>query len=210
VAAAAVIPTAWYGGIKEPNDIEIVRRTFLIKKLAPKLEGMTAIQISDLHLDAGSDGHARMIDLVKSLRPDLVFFTGDLVNDAGATATAEEIFRSIEAPGGTWAVLGNSDHSANVTDFLPARLASARVRYLVNESSELASGLWIVGVDDPSGGSDDLESAIQNLPDGAPAILLATRPISSTGCNAGPLTWCWLATPMAGRSTCLSLTVPGS
>jgi uncharacterized protein len=55
-------------------------------------------------------------------------------------------------------------------------LAAAKVRFLVNESAELEAGLWIVGVDDPASSMDDLSTALQGVPSGAPRVLLAHAP----------------------------------
>jgi predicted MPP superfamily phosphohydrolase len=141
---------------------------------------MTAVQISDLHLNEPSDAHSRMVSMVKALKPDVIFFTGDLVNDASAVDGAIDIFRSLEAPGGIWAVLGNSDHSADVADTLPIQLNAAKVKYLRNASAQLEDGLWLIGVDDPATANEDLNTAMQDVPAGAPRILLAHSPDIAT------------------------------
>lgn len=174
VAVAA--PVGWYGAVYEPNDIEVVRRSIVIRKLPTRIDGLTAVQISDLHLEATSELHSKVVQQVLALRPDVIFFTGDLVNEQAAVGPALDIFRNLNAPGGTWAVLGNSDHSADATETLPAQLKAAGVRFLVNESAQLEDGLWLVGVDDPSSSHDDVGAAIENVPPGVPRILLAHAP----------------------------------
>jgi predicted MPP superfamily phosphohydrolase len=175
VAAAA--PVAWYGGIYEPNDIEVTRRTMTIRNLPSRLDATTAIQISDLHLHEADARHSRMVDLIRKENAHFVFFTGDLINEQGAIGLAVDIFRNIQPPGGSWAVIGNSDRTAGAVDFMQAQLRSAKVRYLVNANTQIESGLWLVGVDDPSDyASADVGSALQGVPAGAPTILLAHSP----------------------------------
>jgi uncharacterized protein len=174
------IPTSWYGAVYEPNDIEVVRRRIKIRKLSSRLDGMTAVQISDLHLNQAGDDHSRMVSMVKALKPDVIFFTGDLVNNASAVDGAVDIFGSLEARAGIWAVLGNSDHSSDVAETMPIQLKAAKVNYLRNASAQLEDGLWLIGVDDPASANEDLETALTDVPDGAPRILLAHSPDIAT------------------------------
>ena len=172
----AATPAALYSAVYEPNDIEITRRSIRIAKLPSSLEGMTAVQISDLHLKGDGNTHSRMVEMVRSLKPDAIFFTGDLVDSSSAVNDAVEVFRSWQPPLGTLAVPGNWDHNAEAVDLLSSRLKPAKVRFLVNESAQLAHGLWIAGVDDPSSAFQDLGAAIADIPTGAPRILLAHSP----------------------------------
>jgi uncharacterized protein len=176
VGVAVAGPVGWYGGIYEPNDIEVTKRTIRIRNLPTTSEGSTAVQISDLHLHEGDDNHARMIELINQEKPDYVFFTGDLINEAGAIGSAVDIFRNIHAPGGKWAVVGNSDRSSEAVDSLRTHLKAVGVKYLVDASAQLAGGLWLVGVDDPSAYISNVQTAILDVPAGAPRILLAHSP----------------------------------
>src|SRR5207245_465315 len=63
--AAIAAPVGWYGGVYEPNDIEVTRRTMAIRNLPPRLSGTTAVQISDFHLHEADETHALMIELIK-------------------------------------------------------------------------------------------------------------------------------------------------
>lgn len=170
------MPVGWYGGIYETDDFEVTRRSMAIKNLPSRLDGTTAVQVSDFHLHEADDTHIKMIDLIKKENPHYVFFTGDLVNDSSAVGHAVDIFRSIQPPGGSWAVVGNSDRSADSVDSLKSQLRSVGVRYLINESAEVEAGLWLAGVDDPSAYISDVKQAVQEIPAGAPRILLAHSP----------------------------------
>jgi predicted MPP superfamily phosphohydrolase len=173
---AVATPVGWYGGIYEPNDIEVTRRTVAIRKLPARLNGTTAVQISDIHLNEADALHSRMIDLIKQENPHYVFFTGDLVNEAKAIGHAVDIFREMQPPGGTWAVVGNSDRSSEAVETLQTQLETVGVRYLVNASAEIEAGLWLVGVDDPSAYIADVGRAMQDVPSESPRILLGHSP----------------------------------
>src|SRR5437660_438015 len=70
-AGMLATPAGWYATAYEPNDIEVVRRTVAIRNLPSKLNGLTAVQISDLHVRTIADVHLHMADMVRQLRPDL-------------------------------------------------------------------------------------------------------------------------------------------
>jgi predicted MPP superfamily phosphohydrolase len=137
---------------------------------------MTAVHISDLHLTTVHDVHLRMLEQVQALKPDLIFVTGDFIDQDYAIAAAVELFNNLKAPGGIWAVLGNWDHTSGAVGLLIQELASVGVRFLINESAQLESGLWLVGVDDPATWRDRLTRAVDNVPSGIPRILLAHSP----------------------------------
>jgi len=82
--------------------------------LPPAFNGLRIVQISDLHL--GSFGTNReplreAVELINKEKPDMVLFTGDLVNNfAGETRGWEDILGKINAPMGKYAILGNHDY----------------------------------------------------------------------------------------------------
>ena len=82
--------------------------------LPKAFDKLRIVQISDLHL--GSFGNNRKvlleaINLINAQKPDIVVFTGDLVNNfAGETNDWDNILRGIKAPMGKYAILGNHDY----------------------------------------------------------------------------------------------------
>ncbi|NBV05542.1 MAG: hypothetical protein EBS08_07770 [Cytophagia bacterium] len=85
----------------------------VIKGLPASFKGKRLVQLSDLHTGSWDDAEAirKGIQMVMDLKPDLLLFTGDLVN----TQTAEvepwmEDLRLLKAPLGVYSVLGNHDY----------------------------------------------------------------------------------------------------
>ena len=77
------------------------------------MDGLRIVQISDIH--AGSFGDNPPIDkaiaAINKLKPDLVFFTGDLVNNTADEITPYiETFSEIQAKYGIYSILGNHDY----------------------------------------------------------------------------------------------------
>ncbi len=102
-----------YGMARNPYRYQVLKSRVPIKKLHPSLEGLKIIQISDIH--SGSflfkEPVARSIEMINAEKPDIVFFTGDLVNTmATEMEPFVEIFSQIKAPLGVYSVLGNHDY----------------------------------------------------------------------------------------------------
>ncbi|MGA1331292.1 MAG: metallophosphoesterase [Bacteroidia bacterium] len=85
----------------------------VLQGLPSSFKGKRLVQLSDLHTGSWDDPEAirRGIQMVLDLKPDILVFTGDLVN----TQTNEvdpwmDILRLLKAPMGVYSVLGNHDY----------------------------------------------------------------------------------------------------
>lgn len=83
-------------------------------KLPKEFDGLRIVQISDLHLGSFSTSTHMVqhgMDLINAQQPDLILFTGDLVNNFAEEAEPwVHTLASIHAPLGKFAVLGNHDY----------------------------------------------------------------------------------------------------
>ena len=88
--------------------------TVKFKTLAKDLEGLTIVQISDLHLGSFNFRFHildRAIVKINELKPDFIFFTGDLVNNyAWELKGWSAVLERLKATKGKFAVLGNHDY----------------------------------------------------------------------------------------------------
>jgi predicted MPP superfamily phosphohydrolase len=77
-------------------------------------EGYRIVQISDLHLGTAKYSKGafnRMVNKINALEPDMVVFTGDLVNNFASELDGwEPILNKIESNDGVYAILGNHDY----------------------------------------------------------------------------------------------------
>ncbi len=181
VAAVVLAAVAWVGGQLEPR---VIRLTVTAPGLAPAADGVTLLQVSDLHLGTFGDQRriATVLALVDRLRPDLVAITGDLVDgDVAAVEPLIPALCQIRAPRGVVAVLGNHEHYAGAAASTRL-LTAAGFRVLVDDAVEVAPGLAVVGVDDDRGASQtgssrrDLAAALSSVPAGAFVVLLQHSP----------------------------------
>ncbi len=84
-----------------------------LPNLPASFNGLKIVQLSDIHAGSFYDKEAvnKGIDLVLQQKPDIIFFTGDLVNNK-ATEMAEymDVFSRVQAPMGVYSILGNHDY----------------------------------------------------------------------------------------------------
>jgi len=112
---ATVVPALGfsYGIASVAHDYRIHRIKIPIANLPKGLEGIQIAQLSDIHSGSFFNKKAVMhgIDMVMAEKPDLIFFTGDLVNNKAAEV--EEyipVFNKLKAPLGIYSILGNHDY----------------------------------------------------------------------------------------------------
>ena len=107
-----MLGTLLYGLSNKYNyHVRKVRLTF--KNLPAAFKGLKIVQISDVHSGSFTDKAAveRGIELIKAQKPDLILFTGDLVNDkADEMDEYMHVFNQLQAPMGVYSTLGNHDY----------------------------------------------------------------------------------------------------
>ena len=106
-----------YGITKGAHKYTLHKKKLIIKGLPKAFNGLKIVQISDIHSGSFYDKTAvqKGIDMVNSQKADMIFFTGDLVNDrASELEPYKEMFGSIKAPLGVFSTLGNHDYGEYV------------------------------------------------------------------------------------------------
>lgn len=113
VTALAPFYLMMRGVYKSAYDYQVHHVKLEIPGLPKAWRGKRIVQLSDIHAGslADTDAVAKGIQLVKDLKPDLFFFTGDLVNNfAWEAKEMVDMLRGIKADIGTYSVLGNHDY----------------------------------------------------------------------------------------------------
>jgi predicted MPP superfamily phosphohydrolase len=95
----------------EPFRLDVTR----VEIKSPKLTGrppVRVLHVSDLHVERITTRERRLLELVEELRPDLIVFTGDLLNlsfldDARAQQDCHEVLSRLHAPLGVYAISGS-------------------------------------------------------------------------------------------------------
>lgn len=111
--AAIPFSTMLYGITKGKYAYTINKVKLSFKDLPAAFQGYKIVQISDIHAGSldSTTSVAKGVKMINEESPDVVVFTGDLVNsDKDEVNDYIDIFKAIEARDGKFAVLGNHDY----------------------------------------------------------------------------------------------------
>ena len=156
----------------EPRWIEVTHHLVPSRLTRP----LKIVHLTDLHTYGAGAVELDMLRLVGAEHPDLIVVTGDLISSPDAYEGCREVLRGLHAPLGVWVVHGNHEIWAPVKDE-EGYYRSEGSTILVNESVEVADGIWIAGFDDAYAGSPDLERTLAGVPENAFKIALFHSPV---------------------------------
>jgi predicted MPP superfamily phosphohydrolase len=155
LTAVASMPFAVsaYGAVAARTRKVVERVIVPIAGLPPQLDGLTIVQLSDIHAgmfmgESQMSGYAR---IASELKPDVIAMTGDFV--ATSSDQVEPFVKAmagLEAKHGVFACLGNHDIFTRSEDALARRLASVGFKLLRNKNEIIdidGARLNIIGVD---------------------------------------------------------------
>ncbi len=101
-------------GIGNRYSYQVRRIKLKFDSLPIAFKGLKILQISDIHTGSFDNHHAvaNGIEKVMKENADLIFFTGDLVNNHAFEVDEKykQIFSNIKAPMGVYSILGNHDY----------------------------------------------------------------------------------------------------
>ncbi|MBD5328864.1 MAG: metallophosphoesterase [Bacteroides sp.] len=106
--------TLWWGVFFTRREIEVNKITITSSKLPQSFNGYKIVQFSDAHVGTwGEDTTfvAKLVNEINSLNPDVIVFTGDIVN-----RRTEELrpflktLSRLKAKDGVYSILGNHDY----------------------------------------------------------------------------------------------------
>lgn len=139
-AAAGCVALLVWGAVYGRRTIVVNRITIASDRLPEAFRGFRIVQFSDTHIGSMINSRRELkalVDTINDLRPDLVVFSGDLVNIryTELDATARELLGAISAPCGVYSTLGNHDVGIYIKDTLalPRQVNTARLIGLQRE-----------------------------------------------------------------------------
>lgn len=107
-----------YGMMKGAFDYRVHSIKVVLPNLPAAFNGLKIVQISDIHAGSFiSTTHIEeAVQMVLKQNADVIFFTGDLVNNkAEETDSFIEILSKVKAPMGVYSILGNHDYGDYIT-----------------------------------------------------------------------------------------------
>lgn len=138
IAGGGFLSTFIYGFSNKYNY-----RVRTVKVLFPNLpdsfKGLRILQLSDIHSGSFTDKEAvnRGVSMALNEKPDMILFTGDLVNDRAVEMTDyRDIFSRLTAPMGVYSTLGNHDYG-DYAQWDSAAEKAANLEHLKNIHAEM-------------------------------------------------------------------------
>ncbi|MWV45324.1 metallophosphoesterase [Paenibacillus sp. HJL G12] len=181
LAAASIY---YYARHIEPNLLQLEQVDISSPSVTTDLNGLSIIQISDLHLGKfySLDKLKKLVSRINGLHPDLVVFTGDLIDHFSQYHDASKvapILQQIKARYGKYAVYGNHDQGGGAKQPYLRLMSDSGFDVLVNEHEEVKVGhsrLIIAGLDDYLLGSPDPKRTFKQVPQDSFVLLLVHEP----------------------------------
>ncbi len=102
-----------YGIFRGAYNFKIHQIKLSFKELPKNFNGLKIVQISDLHLGSFFSPRPveKIVELVNAENPDIIVFTGDLVNNvADEGLPYKNILSQLKAKMGVYSILGNHDY----------------------------------------------------------------------------------------------------
>ena len=169
-------------GLINARWIRVSRVTVRLPHLSEAWQGRTAALVTDLHLGPLARGAflRRVIARLRSLRPDIVFISGDMFD--GSTLGVDQMvapWLKYSARRGIYYVTGNHDDFAERSIFINA-VKRTGIQVLNNEKITI-DGLQIIGVHDTeAGNAAELRSILRkaHIDKNQASILIAHRPVN--------------------------------
>ncbi len=200
----------WWGALVNRFRIQVKEVNVSVDSLPPAFEGFRIAQISDLHTGTfASDTTfiARLVDRINACNPDLIVFTGDMVNRSSSELQPfVSALGRLNARYGVYSVLGNHDYG-DYTSWPSAQAKRENLKRLIlmqrqmgwhmlnNTTRWLRCGndsIALIGVenvgDPPFRTYGDLRKAYPDIADPNTKILLSHNPahwVADLGDNPG-------------------------
>lgn len=203
----AVFCLMWWGALFNRHRLDVREVGVDIEGMPAAFDGYRIVQISDMHVGSLDDDPEFLADAVgriNALRPDLIVFTGDIVNrHSPELIPYTDILTGLRAPDGVYSVMGNHDygdyfawqspaHKQADIDSLQAMQRRMGWRMLNNDHTWLRRGsdsLALIGVenigDPPFRIYGSLRRAYPDLADRNTKILLSHNPVHWTDSISG-------------------------
>ncbi len=195
---SGIILAISYGILFGRFDLNVVKQDLYFDNLPPQADGLIIVQLSDIHLGSFGKNPAVLketLKIIADIQPDLLFFTGDIVNNfADEMHGFEPYLKQFRAKYGKFAIQGNHDYgdysswpdsTSKIQNLTRIRQGFTRAGFtlLLNQSAKVNiqdTSIYILGVENwghpPFPQYARLDLALDSLPSGTFKILLSHDP----------------------------------
>ncbi len=113
IAVGGGLFTTLLYGFSNKYNYKIKRVPLSFPNLPAAFKGLKIVQLSDIHSGSFTNTEAvrKGVEKVLALKPDLILFTGDLVNNKHEEMLPYiDLFKTLQAPLGVYSIFGNHDY----------------------------------------------------------------------------------------------------
>ena len=107
-----------FGATEGKRYFQVKETTIESKDVPQGFDGYRIVQLSDMHVgswNGNTQAMEKAVSIINDLQPDLIVFTGDLVNNlASELNNFIPVFSKLKAKDGVYSVLGNHDYSTYI------------------------------------------------------------------------------------------------
>jgi len=170
------------GFLVEPKTIKIEDISIEIKNLPPSFKEIKIIHLSDFHSKNFGKREREVLKNLQQLNPDFIFITGDFIDwRTRDLNSCQDFWKELSKnyPQKVFGVLGNHEHHHLKFKTIKNLLAESGIEILDNKTKKIKKNedfIYLIGVDDPREGYDNIEKAMAGIEDGVPKILIAHSP----------------------------------
>ena len=185
ICGLAFIPSAYgvYKGVSLPEAHSLEAR---LPNLPRQLDGLSIVQLTDLHVSPLFRGEwvQAVVDRVNTLTPDLILFTGDMVDGLPARrATAVAPLKNLRARYGKYACVGNHEYYSDYSGWMKvfpqlgiSMLRNSHSVLKIQDRDVVVAGLTDIVAERYGLPLPDCTAALSGAPEDAFRILLEHRP----------------------------------
>ena len=173
-----------YSLIFEPNNIQVEKISIEIENLPESFNNTKIVHLTDFHSYNFGEREKRVLEILKDIDPDFVFITGDFIDHKTKDINScQEFWQELgnKYQGRIFGITGNHEYwndNTSAEDFKNL-LEESGIVILDNRNEKIFQGdeyIYLLGVDDPHTGNDDLGKATADTEKDIPKILLAHSP----------------------------------
>lgn len=187
--------TFYYARQIEPEKLNIVHENISAQNIPPAFQNFKIVQFSDTHVGFhfSVEQLRKLIAKINTLQPDILVFTGDLVDDPKHFNTYEALTNALsnaKATYGKYWVYGNHDHGGYGTDIIKEVMDRANFNLLKNNHTIIEKGadrIVLAGIDDVILGEPNISEALQHVNPNLFTVLLAHEPDIATNTSNFPV-----------------------
>ena len=110
IATVALLLLVLFFLIHDSSKLTVTHYTYSNSRIPEEFDDFTIVQLSDIHCKNFGENNKDFIDAVTSLQPDVIFLTGDMIDEAHSDLTPlRNLFAEISTIAPIYAISGNHE-----------------------------------------------------------------------------------------------------